>query len=30
VPLGESLEPRAGLDLHASFGRLGRVSARFE
>src|SRR4051794_16034076 len=30
VPLGESLEPQPGLDLHASFGRLGRVSARFE
>lgn len=30
VPLGEPLEPRAGLDLHASFGRLGRVSVRFE
>ncbi|MFC7474080.1 hypothetical protein ACFQS7_06940 [Dankookia sp. GCM10030260] len=30
VPLGGSLEPEAGLDLHASFGRLGRVSARFE
>lgn len=30
VPLGESLTPEAGQDLHASFGRLGRVSARFE
>jgi hypothetical protein len=30
VPLGESLTPAAGQDLHASFGRLGRVSARFE
>ena len=30
VPLGESLEPEAGLDLHASFGRLGRISVRFE
>lgn len=30
VPFGESLAPAAGLDLHASFGRLGRVSARFE
>lgn len=30
VSLGKSLVPEAGLDLHASFGRLGRVSARFE
>jgi len=30
VSLGESLVREAGLDLHASFGRLGRVSARFE
>lgn len=30
VSLGESLAPEAGLDLHASFGRLGRVSVRFD
>jgi 2-keto-4-pentenoate hydratase len=30
VPLGESLLPEPGLELNASFGRLGRVSARFE
>ncbi|TCZ63570.1 hypothetical protein [Roseicella aquatilis] len=29
TPLGDSLVPQAGLELHASFGRLGRVSARF-
>lgn len=30
VPLGKALVPAPGLDLHGSFGRLGRVSARFE
>lgn len=29
VPLGESLEPQAGLSLQASFGRLGRVGVEF-
>jgi 2-keto-4-pentenoate hydratase len=30
TPVGPSLEPQPGLELHASFGRLGRVSARFD
>lgn len=29
APLGEMLEPCVGLELNASFGRLGRVQARF-
>lgn len=30
VSLGDSVQPEPGLALNASFGRLGRVSARFE
>ena len=30
TPLGESLTPEPGMELQASFGRLGRVSMRFE